>query len=131
MLEMFFDNEKIFSVLEKILKADEDEINVVEICYNLNLPVHEAGDIIQNLSMLEIIKVDGDDLEHVKLNLDSEILLGLCILDDVVGRFVLKKMKKTITDEIGQENGDFQDLLKGVNVEEISLEDFLKIITEE
>lgn len=131
MLEMFFDNEKVFSVLEKILKADEEKINVVKICYDLNIPVDIAGDIIQDLCMLEIIKVDGDDLEHVELNLDSEILLAICILDDIVGKFFLRKMKKSMIDEIGQENGDFQDLLKGVNVEEISLEDFLKIMSDE
>ena len=131
MLEMFFDNEKVFSVLEKILKADEEKINVVQICYDLNIPVNIAGDIIQDFCMLEIIKVDGDDLEHVELNLDSEILLAICILDDIVGKFVLNKKKKSMIDEIGQENGDFQDLLKGVDVEEISLEDFLKIMREE
>ena len=117
-LEMFFDNEKVFSVFEQILKKDEEEVECVRICYDLGLTPYQGAEILRDFVFLGILE-ECSRPGYFKLNRDSEVVLGLCLFDDVVGKHCMKSLLK---DKRNDNNGE------DVIIEEISFEDFLKDI---
>lgn len=130
MLEVFFDNEKIFSVLNRILHTDNaEDINIARICYDLKLSPEAANNIITKLEFLGFIRNNDSSLKSVEsfsLNTDSDLLYELCLFDDLVGNFVKNKLMSENKDN--KENGNFQDMLKRVNIDEISVRDFIDMI---
>ena len=127
MLEVLFDDEKIFSVLREILHANNaDDINVARICYDLKLSAEATSNIIVKLEFLDFIKNNDNDFESVEsfsLNTDSELLFILCLFDDIVGEFVKDKTTKE-----NKENGNFKDMLRHVDIDKISLKDFIDLV---
>lgn len=122
MLEMFFDDEKSFSVFEKILKSDDEKVDVVNIGWKLGIEVETLHNIVHSLEYLDIIEII--DATHVRLNIHSRVLYALCIFDEIVGDYALHKAGLH-SGEKDMENGDFQELLSNVQVEEITIEDFI------
>lgn len=118
-LEMFFDNEKVFSVFEKILKSEEEEINCVRICFDLGVPPMQGAEILSNFEFLGILD-ECDKPGYFRLNKDSEVVMGLCFFDEIVAKHCMKSVFRS-SDKNGN-NGE------GVIVEQISFEDFLKDI---
>lgn len=125
MLEMFFDNEKVFSVFEQIIKQDSEKICFPKICFDLKIEPVEAVDILHSFLFLDILQETEDSKEEglFLLNKESIVVLGLCFFDDIVGKYTLQKISK-----------DFGDIANVINdgeeidVEEISFEDFLNDI---
>lgn len=99
MLEMFFDNEKVFSVIEKMLQEKDVEVNVPRICFNLGISPEDAVLITRNLVFLDVIK-ETDSLERFILNLESDILLAICVFDTIIGKFCEDKLDSLSENEI-------------------------------
>lgn len=124
MLEMFFDNEKVFSVFEQILKQESDEIWYPKICFDLGISPSVAAEILQSFLFLDILEEKEDSLEDgvFLFNRDSVVVLGLCIFDDIVGKYSMKKMSDgldKIMDDIannGEEGniGNFDEIFKDI-----------------
>lgn len=100
MLEMFFDNEKVFSVFKKILETGSEEVNMAKLLWDLKVPVSDAADILHSFVFLGIL----DETEKTqskgvfKFNPTSKIVLAICAFDDVVCKHSLKRIDKMIDD---------------------------------
>lgn len=102
MLEVFFDNEKTFSFFSKLLKSEDTKVNCFEILYDLGVNPLIGSDILYKFTALGILEeLDSEDLEkgYFRFNIDSPIVLGLCLFDD----FIKKEIKNMILDE-GEDN---------------------------
>ena len=125
MLEMFFDDEKVFTVFERILKEKSDKICYPKICFELGIEPSVAADILMSFMFLDILKETDESEEEgiFEFNQDSIVVIGLCFFDEVVGRYTMKK-----TSEVLKDLGDMTDDGEDVDMKEISFEDFLKDI---
>lgn len=126
MLEMFFDDEKVFSVFEQIIKQDSERICFPRICYGLKIKPSVAAEILNSFLFLDILQETEESREEgiFILNKESIVVMGLCFFDEVVGKYCMKKLSDNLGEEINNifENGE------EINVEEISFEDFLNDI---
>lgn len=93
MLEMFFDNEKVFSVFEQILKGNSERVNAFEICFKLGIDPKSSAEIIKDFVFLGILE-ETDELENgiFRFNADSPIVLGICLFDDFIGRCTMNRL---------------------------------------
>lgn len=108
MLEVFFDEEKNFSVFEQIIKSDDDIIDVTKIGWDLKVEPPVLFEIIHALEFLDVLEIV--DETHVQLNLDSKILLAICIFDEIIGNYALQKCKGIFDGDDGhKENDNLQD----------------------
>lgn len=126
MLEMFFDDEKVFTVFEKILKERSDEICYPKICFDLGIEPAVAADILISFLFLDILKETDQSKEEgiFEFNKDSIVVIGLCFFDEIVGKYTMNKTSEILDglcDDISN-NGEV------VDVDEISIEDFFKDI---
>lgn len=128
MLEMFFDNEKVFTVFEKILKSKSEEVNMAKLLYELQIPVDDAADILSSFVFLGILEETDKtrDKGIFKFNPMSQVVLGICLFDEIVGEYFFKKAKKELVDN-GEEDGLFSVLKE--REAEIN-EDFLSFLKE-
>lgn len=114
MLEMFFDNEKVFSVFEEILKNGSEEVNVFNICFNLGISPKLSSEIIKDFVFLGILnETDKIDQGIFEFNPESPIVMGICLFDDFIGKFVLNKLFNKGDDEVGnifEDEGIFEFL---------------------
>ena len=130
MLEMFFDNEKVFSVFEQIIKSGSLEVCVPRILFELKIPIDDAVEILQSFVFLGILdeteKTKDDGI--FKFNPDSPVVLSLCLFDDVVSKHTLKKMNEFVND--GDGHDELSSFLKKEDNEfkESDLEDFLNFL---
>lgn len=95
MLEVFFDNEKTFSFFDKLLESEDTKVNCFEILYDLGVHPSVGSDILYKFRALGILEeLDLEDLEkgYFRFNIDSPIVLGLCIFDD----FIRKELKNML-----------------------------------
>ncbi len=115
MLEMFFDNEKVFSVFEQIIKSGSQEICVPKILFDLKIPVDEAADILQSFVFLDIIEETDKTVDEgiFKFNPDSPVVLSLCLFDDIVSKYTFEKLQKLLGD--GDSCEDFLSFTKDEN----------------
>ena len=79
------------------------------------------------IEFLDIIKII--DKTHIELNTDSRVLFALCIFDEIVGDYTLKKIAND--GENKEENGSFQGLLSNVNMEEITVEELINMLVKQ
>lgn len=129
MLEMFFDNEKVFSVFEQILKAPSEEVLVPKILYESGISPADGAEILQSFVFLGILEETEKTLETgiFKFNPNSFVVLAICFFDDIVAKYCRMKANEML------DNGEvnFADLLDEVEDEEIlksvkGLQDFFK-----
>lgn len=120
MLEMFFDNEKSFSVFELLLRlgAKQEYLTPADIGLRLEMEPHELFKVLTSFEMLNMVEFKNP-LEF-KVNVHNPILIGVCILDDLVAKYYMD----TTRDE--KENGDFQQIIKDNS--DISLEEFVEML---
>lgn len=128
MLEMFFDDKKVFSVFEKILKSQSKRVLMPKILYEEGLTPQEGVDILQSFVFLGIL----DELEDTretgifKFNSDSIVVLGICIFDEIVAKVCFEKTQGMV------DNGeiDISDMLKEANQEDVeeSIKDFVDFL---
>lgn len=126
MLEMFFDNEKVFTVFEKILKEGTDEICYPKICFDLGIEPAVAADILMSFLFLDILKETDQSKEEgiFEFNKDSIVVIGLCFFDEVVGKYTMNKTSKILDgfcDDMSNDGG-------AIDVHEASIEEFFKDI---
>ena len=128
MLEMFFDNGKVFTVFEQILKSKSEEVNMAKLLYELQIPVDDAADILSSFVFLGILEETDKTRDEgiFKFNPMSQIVLGICLFDEIVGEYFFKKAKKELVDN-GEEDGLFS-VLKEREVE--INEDFINFLKE-
>jgi hypothetical protein len=126
MLEMFFDDEKIFSVFERMIKEDSDEICFPKICFSLGIDPSVAANILQSFLFLDILQETKKSEKKgiFTINKDSVVVLALCFFDEVVGKHCLKKVSDVIDEGFDLDNDNGED----VSVQEISFEEFLEDI---
>ena len=128
MLEMFFDNEKSFSVFEQIIKSGSQEVCVPRILFDLKIPVDDAAEILQSFVFLGILdETEKTEEEGIfKFNPDSPVVLGLCLFDDVVSKYTFKKLNDFVNNGDDEESLSF--LKDGGHIKEMDLEDFLNFL---
>ena len=118
MLELFFDNKKVFSVFERILKNKSTEINYPQLTYGMGISAEEAADILQSFVFLGILKETENTFETgiFEFNPTSEVVLHLCLFDEVVGRYAFKKIKDDFFND-GEDDDfkSFQAFLETMN----------------
>ena len=135
MLEMFFDNAKVFSVFEQILKSGEEKVNMAELLYKMQIPIEDAGDILASFVFLGILEEtkDTQDKGIFRFNPTSKIVLGLCFFDEIVGEYFFEKAKKDLLNN-GEEDNDLFSLLKeksvDIDIEKSDLSDFFEFLKE-
>ena len=83
MLEMFFDNEKVFSVFEKILKSPSEEVLVPKILYESGISPADGAEILQSFVFLGILEETEKTFETgiFKFNSNSFVVLAICFFD--------------------------------------------------
>ena len=120
MLEVFFDNEKSFSVLKILLEAD-DFLTPADIGERINITPNKLSNILKNFEILGIVNVQK--LILYSINLESPIVLGIAHLDELVCNYI-----GHYTSDKKKENGNFQNALADVSYEEMSLKDFVEML---
>jgi len=125
MLEMFFDNEKSFAIFDYLLHSKVPH-SFWRIAYDLKLSENQVRHVIDNFDLLNMIKYHTENPTPnpmVYLNMDNPIVLGICILDELVEKYFMDDTRERI-----QENGDFQQLLGNVSVEDLSVNEFVGLL---
>ena len=130
MLEMFFDNGKVFTVFERILKSKSEEVNMARLLYELKIPVDDAADILSSFVFLGILEETEKTREEgiFKFNPMSRVVLGLCLFDEIVGEYFFEKAKKELVDN-GEKDGLFS-ILKEKDFEVEINKDFINFLKE-
>lgn len=123
MLEMFFDEEKVFRIFEQIIKQGSDKICYPRICYELGIKPSVAAEVLNSFLFLDILQETEESKEEgiFLFNKDSIVVLGLCFFDEVVGKYCIKKMSDEFGDIVQNIDGDGEE----INIEEITFEQFL------
>lgn len=115
MLEMFFDNKRVFSVFEQILKSDSERVNVFKICFKLGLDPRDSAEIVKDFVFLGILEETNELEEGVfRFNAESPITLGICLFDDFIGRCMMNRLFNKGDDDnsIHLNDEDFIEFLK-------------------
>lgn len=94
MLEVFFDNPKVFSFFRELWNNDKDEIEVLRILYNLGLTPEISYEILKDFVFLGILSETDDCLETgvFKFNREAPIVLAIIIFGDIVEKFTIDKL---------------------------------------
>jgi len=119
MLELFFDNEKSFSVFQYLIESDSTCFLPSDIGKKLKISPKSLRRILNNFEILGIVNIEDPFI--ISLNIDNPIVQGICILDDLVEKYYME------TSDESKENG-FKQVLNSVPTEEMTLEDFVNLL---
>lgn len=122
MLEAFFNNEKTFSVFKFLLNAD-DWVSIATMGLSLDIPVVKMHKIINNFDLLDMIVYDKKNPLFITLDLDNPIVLSICILDELLEKYYMDSEGERM-----KENGNFQQVIEGMDIENMSVLDFVECL---
>ena len=122
MLEVFFDNPKVFSFFRELLNSEKDEIPAFRILFDLGVSPEEGADILKDFVFLGILSETRNFLDtHLfKINRDAPATLAVLMFDDIIEKITKVKLLN---------DGDNEEISidRIVVDKDMSLEDFLKI----
>ena len=123
MLEVFFDNPKVFSFFRELLNSEKDEIPAFRILFDLGVSPEEGADILKDFVFLGILSETRNFLDtHLfKINRDAPATLAVLMFDDIIEKIIKIKLLN---------DGDSKEIsIDHIVVDkDMSLEDFLKIL---
>ena len=123
MLEVFFDNPKVFSFFRELLGSEKDEISAFRILFDLGVSPEEGADILKDFVFLGILSETRNFLDtHLfKINRDAPATLAVLVFDDIIEKITKAKLLN---------DGDSEEIsIERIVVDEdISLDDFLKML---
>lgn len=123
MLEVFFDNPKVFSFFRELLNSEKDEIPAFRILFDLGVSPEEGADILKDFVFLGILSETRNFLDtHLfKINRDAPATLAVLMFDDIIEKITKIKLLN---------DGDSEEIsIDHIVVDkDMSLEDFLKIL---
>lgn len=123
MLEVFFDNPKVFSFFRELLNSEKDEVPVLRMLFDLGVSSEEGADILKDFVFLGILSETRNFLDtHLwKFNRDAPATLAVLMFDDIIEKITKTKLLN---------DGDSEDIsIERIVVDEdMSLDDFLKIL---
>ena len=123
MLEVFFDNPKVFSFFRELLNSEKDEVPAFRILFDLGVSPEEGADILKDFVFLGILSETRNFLDtHLfKLNRDAPATLAVLMFDDIIEKITKIKLLN---------DGDSEEIsIDHIVVDkDMSLEDFLKIL---
>lgn len=125
-LELFFDNEKVFSVFERIIESEEEKVNIVEICYNLGIDPKSGAEIIQSFVYLGILEENEENLEKgiFTFNKYSPVVLGLCLFDE----FIANEAMTRLVNKRDENNKESVENMMKTLFSDKSFDDFVEFI---
>ena len=123
MLEVFFDNPKVFSFFRELLNSEKDEIPAFRILFDLGVSPEEGADILKDFVFLGILSETRNFLDtHLfKINRDAPATLAVLMFDDIIEKITKIKLLN---------DGDSEEIsIERIVVDEdMSLDDFFKIL---
>ena len=123
MLEVFFDNPKVFSFFRELLNSEKDEIPAFRILFDLGVSPEEGADILKDFVFLGILSETRNFLDtHLfKINRDAPATLAVLMFDDIIEKITKIKLLN---------DGDSEEIsIDHIVVDrDMSLEDFLKML---
>ena len=123
MLEVFFDNPKVFSFFRELLNSEKDEVPALRILFDLGVSPEEGADILKDFVFLGILSETRNFLDtHLfKINRDAPATLAVLMFDDIIEKIIKIKLLN---------DGDSEEIsIDHIVVDkDMSLEDFLKIL---
>lgn len=123
MLEVFFDNPKVFSFFRELLNSEKDEISAFRILFDLGVSPEEGADILKDFVFLGILSEAQNFLDtHLfKINRDAPATLAVLMFDDIIEKITKIKLLN---------DGDSEKIsIDHIVVDkDMSLEDFLKML---
>lgn len=123
MLEVFFDNPKVFSFFRELLNSEKDEVPAFRILFDLGVSPEEGADILKDFVFLGILSETRNFLDtHLfKINRDAPATLAVLMFDDIIEKIIKIKLLN---------DGDSEEIsIDHIVVDkDMSLEDFLKIL---
>lgn len=130
MLEIFFDNDKVFSFFEAILRERSDKVNCFEILFKLGVDEDKGAEILNAFVFLGILDETKELNKGIfKFNVYAPVTLGLCFFDELIGNYC----KQSVSDK-GEKDNDisFEDFIEFIekNGEEISFEEMIDLLKE-
>ena len=127
MLEMFFDDKKVFSFFEELLKNEDEKVNCFEILFDLDVSPEDGSEILRSFVYLGILS-ETDELRKgiFKVNYESPVVLGICLFDE----FICNVCEEKIIGKGEKEDKDFsfEDFYKSINFDGIINPDEIKDI---
>lgn len=101
MLEIFFDNPKVFSFFRELLTQEDEKINVFKILFDLHISADIAADIVKDFVFLGILSEseDFDKTHEFYFNEDAQIVSAILIFDDIIEKYTLGKLLNNGEDE--------------------------------
>lgn len=130
MLEIFFDNDKVFSFFEAILRERSEKVNCFEILFKLGVDEDKGAEILNAFVFLGILD-ETDELRKgiFKFNAYAPITLGLCFFDEFVGNYC----KQSVSNK-GEKDNDIsiEDFIEFIekNGQEISFDEMIDLLKE-
>lgn len=123
MLEVFFDNPKVFSFFRELLNSEKDEISAFRILFDLGVSPEEGADILKDFVFLGILSETQNFLDtHLfRINRDAPATLAVLMFDDIIEKIVKAKLLN---------DGDSEEIsIERIVVDkDMSLDDFFKIL---
>lgn len=123
MLEVFFDNPKVFSFFRELLNSEKDEISAFRILFDLGVSPEEGADILKDFVFLGILSETRNFLDtHLfRINRDAPATLAVLMFDDIIEKITKIKLLN---------DGDSEEIsIDHIVVDkDMSLEDFLKML---
>ena len=123
MLEVFFDNPKVFSFFRELLNSEKDEVPAFRILFDLGVSPEEGADILKDFVFLGILSETRNFLDtHLfKINRDAPATLAVLMFDDIIEKIIKIKLLN---------DGDSEEIsIDHIVVDkDMSLEDFFKIL---
>ena len=123
MLEVFFDNPKVFSFFRELLNSEKDEVPAFRILFDLGVSPEEGADILKDFVFLGILSETRNFLDtHLfKINRDAPATLAVLMFDDVIEKITKAKLLN---------DGDSEEIsIERIVVDkDMSLDDFLKML---
>ena len=123
MLEVFFDNPKVFSFFRELLNSEKDEVPAFRILFDLGVSPEEGADILKDFVFLGILSETRNFLDtHLfKINRDAPATLAVLMFDDIIEKIIKIKLLN---------DGDREEIsIDHIVVDkDMSLEDFFKIL---
>lgn len=123
MLEVFFDNPKVFSFFRELLNSEKDEIPAFRILFDLGVSPEEGADILKDFVFLGILSETQNFLDtHLfRINRDAPATLAVLMFDDIIEKITKIKLLN---------DGDSEKIsIDHIVVDkDMSLEDFLKML---
>lgn len=123
MLEVFFDNPKVFSFFRELLNSEKDEISAFRILFDLGVSPEECADILKDFVFLGILSETQNFLDtHLfRINRDAPATLAVLMFDDIIEKIAKAKLLN---------DGDSEKIsIERIVVDEdMSLDDFFKIL---